>query len=640
MRISLKQTVQWTALAALLIAASVVGPFSAVLAQSNDAGVSAQSESGPLRGGPIRLRQGPVDSGVNQGTSQATSQGQGLGPAPGQTAGSSVALPTLPAIQVPERLSEFEAFVGLPRFGANLIAALSGSSPDYSPVVPPEYVIQTGDELQLTLWGSVDADLRLTVDRTGRVSVPRVGPIMVAGIRFAELQETISRRVAQVFKNFELSVSVGRLRGVRVYVTGAVHKPGAYAVAGLSTVMNAVMQAGGPAQGGSFRNIELRRDGRLVGTLDLYDLLLRGDRRADRLVQPDDVIHVSPVGNQVALRGSVNQRAVFELKPGDSLRDLLKMAGGPSPVADLTRATLERLGDRQQQRIVQVELPRDETTVLQNGDVVNILSLIEVTLSQKRQNKRVRVEGEVTRPGDYVLPPESTLLDAVRAAGGMTESAFLPGAHFLRESVRLTQQENYGRAVRDLEIELARTDGTTRVSNADEAAVLAARNSATTRLVERMRQIRPTGRIVLNMSPGGAELPPLAVEDGDQLFIPARPTTVGVFGSVFNGGSYLFSDGRSVGDYLRLAGGMTKGADADSVFVVRANGSVTSARQRDSSWFGSRSDINSLASEPGDTVFVPEELNKTTFVQSAKDWTQILYQLGIGLAAFQVIKGF
>ena len=142
------------------------------------------------------------------------------------------------------------------------------------------------------------------------------------------------------------------------------------------------------------------------------------------------------------------------------------------------------------------------------------------------------------------------------------------------------------------------------------------------------------------MTLGGVELPPLAVEDGDQLYIPARPTTVGVFGSVFNGGSYLFGEGRSVGEYLRMAGGMTKGADVDSVFVVRANGTVTSARQRENSWFSSRSDINSLASEPGDTVFVPEELNKTTFVQSAKDWTQILYQLGIGLAAFQVVKGF
>ena len=543
-------------------------------------------------------------------------------------------------VPAPERLSEFEAFVGLPRFGANLVTALAAGSPDFSPVVPPEYIVQSGDELQITLWGSVDADLRLTVDRQGRVSVPRVGPILVAGVRYAELQDTVSRRVGQVFKNFELTVSLGRLRGVRVYVTGAVPRPGAYAVAGLSTVMSAVMLAGGPAAGGSFRNIELRRGGRLLGTLDLYDLLLRGDRAADRLVQPDDVVLVAPVGSQVALRGSVNQRAVFEIKPGENLRDLLKMAGGPNPVADLSRATLERLGDRQQQRIVQIELPKDEATSLNNGDVVSILSLVEVALSQKHQNKRVRVEGEVTRPGDYVLPPDSTLQDAVRAAGGVTQSAFMNGTHFMRESVRLTQQENYNRAVRDLEIELARNDGTTRLSNAEEAAVLAARNTATTRLVERMRQTRPTGRIVLNMAPGGADLPALAVEDGDQLYIPARPTTVGVFGSVFNGGSYLFGDGRSVGDYLRMAGGMTKGADAGSVFVVRANGTVTSARQREEGWFGNRAGIDSLVSEPGDTVFVPEELNKTTFVQSAKDWTQILYQLGIGLAAFQVVKGF
>lgn len=619
-----------------LTVAALGWPASTAWAQPSESVGQTQSDAGAARGGPIRLRQTPTEMASNLGA--APVQGSGSTLAGSHTAANAQA--TQAIFPAPERFSEFEVFVGLPRFGANLVTALAGGSPDFSPVVPPEYIVQSGDELQITLWGSVDADLRLTVDRQGRVSVPRVGPILVAGVRYAELQETVSRRVGQVFKNFELTVSLGRLRGVRVYVTGAVPRPGAYAVAGLSTVMNAVMQAGGPAAGGSFRNIELRRDGRLLGTLDLYDLLLRGDRAADRLVQPDDVVHVAPVGSQVALRGSVNQRAVFELKPGENLRDLLKMAGGPSPLADLSRATLERLSDRQQQRIVQIELPKDEATPLNNGDVVNILSLVEVALSQRRQNKRVRVEGEVTRPGDYVLPPDSTLLDAVRAAGGMTQSAFMNGTHFMRESVRLTQQENYNRAVRDLEIELARNDGTTRLSNADEAAVLAARNAATTRLVERMRQTRPTGRIVLNMAPGGTDLPALAVEDGDQLYIPARPTTVGVFGSVFNGGSYLFSDGRSVGDYLRMAGGMTKGADSGSVFVVRANGTVTSARQRDEGWFGSRAGIDSLVSEPGDTVFVPEELNKTTFVQSAKDWTQILYQLGIGLAAFQVVKGF
>jgi protein involved in polysaccharide export with SLBB domain len=202
----------------------------------------------------------------------------------------------------------------------------------------------------------------------------------------------------------------------------------------------------------------------------------------------------------------------------------------------------------------------------------------------------------------------------------------------------VTQQENYERALRDLETELARASSTQRTSNADEAAASTARNAATTRLIERLRAIRPNGRVVLQLDPAATALPNLALEDGDRIYIPATPTTVGVFGSVFNGGSYLHGSGRKLGDFLRLAGGPTRGADSDSVFVIRANGSVISNRQRNSGWFN-RGDqqLGELPALPGDTVFVPEEMDKTTFVQKLKDWTQILSQFGLGLAAIKTL---
>ena len=126
----------------------------------------------------------------------------------------------------------------------------------------------------------------------------------------------------------------------------------------------------------------------------------------------------------------------------------------------------------------------------------------------------------------------------------------------------------------------------------------------------------------------------MVLEDGDRLSVPARPTTVGVFGSVFSSGSFLHSPNRTVGDYLSLAGGPTRGADDTSVFVIRANGSVNSSLQQ-SGFFTRGNQIAGLATEPGDTIFVPEELNKTTWTQITKDWTLILYQFGIGLAGLK-----
>jgi protein involved in polysaccharide export with SLBB domain len=522
------------------------------------------------------------------------------------------------------------------RLGAELMTDPGPiEGPDYNPLVPADYLVQAGDELLVTLWGSVDADLRLIVDRSGRISIPRVGTIMVAGVRYAELHDVISRRVAQVFKNYQLSVSLGQLRGVRVYITGFVLRPGAYTVSSLSTIAGALVKAGGPSAAGSFRTIQLRRGRDVVTTFDLYDLLLKGDRSADRVVQPDDVIYVGPLGTQVALIGSVNQPAIFELKPGETVTDVLRMAGGFTPVADISRLAVERLDDRATTRITQLELPQSLSNELHSGDVLRAFNAVFAVLPVERQNKRVRVEGEVLKPGEYVLPARSSISDALGAAGGLTSAAFIYGTEFSRESVRITQQENYERALRDLELEFAKSSTTLRTNTADEAAAQAQRSAGTSRLIERLRSIKPTGRIVLQLPPEGQQLPDLALEDGDRLYVPARPTTVGVFGSVFNGGSYLWSGSRNIDDYLRLAGGPTKGADESSVFVIRANGSVVSNLQS-KGWFSTRSsEFVGTAAQPGDTIFVPEEINKTTFIQGAKDWTQILYQFGIGLAGIK-----
>ena len=505
---------------------------------------------------------------------------------------------------------------------------------DFSPLVPPDYVVSPGDEIVLSVWGSVDAELRLFVDRSGRITVPRVGSIMVSGVRYAELPETIRQRVAQTFRNFQLSVSLGQVRGVRVFVTGFVARPGAYTVPALSGMANALVRAGGPSVSGSFRDIQLRRGGKVASKLDFYDLLLNGNRNADLLVQADDVIHVGPIGTQVAVIGSVNRTAIFELKPGETMADALRMAGGFSAVADTTRLVMERVDERATVRAVQIDMAQADTTALRSGDVLRAFNAVSLATSQQRQNKRVRVEGEVLRPGDYLMPADSTLADALKAAGGLTSAAFVFGTDFTRESVRLSQQENYERALRNLETEISLASSTQRITSADEAAAQAGRSAATTRLIEKLRAIKPTGRIVLQMPPESRELPKLMLEDGDRLLVPAVPSSVGVFGSVFNAGSYLREDGRFLADYLQLAGGPTRGADARSTFVLRANGTVVSNLQQAGWGGGLRDSFERTPALPGDTLFVPEELDKTTFIQHVKDWTQILAQFALGVAAF------
>jgi len=604
-------------IASSLTIAVMLFAISSVFAQT--AAEATQAET-PMVGGPVRLRQ------VNPAMEDR------------------LAPPNIASAPAPYVPGEFERFVqrqagaGLEvqRFGADLVSGgYDSRGAELSPLVPADYVVAPGDEVLLTLWGSVDADLRLVVDRGGRINIPRVGPVQVSGVRHGDLADVVSRRVAQVFKNFQLSVTLGQLRGIRVFVTGYVVKPGTYTVSSLSTVVSALMRAGGPASSGSFRSIEVRRGGQLLSTFDLYDLLLKGDRAADRVVQAGDVVHVGPVGVQVGFIGSVNKPTVLELKPGETVADALQIAGGFSAVADRSRLAVERLKDRQAARVAQLDLPADLKQPLSHGDVLRAFSAVDIAMPAQRQSKRVRVEGEVVRPAEYVLPEGSSIADALRLAGGFTPNAYVFATEFNRESVRVSQQENYDRALRDLETELARTTASRRVTSADEATGVASSTRGGSILIDRLKLLKPSGRVVLQLPVDGRDLPDLALEDGDRLFIPAKPTTVGIFGSVFNAASYLHLPGRTLEDYVRLAGGPTKGADEGSVFVIRANGNVLSSRQVTSSWFSRGIGIGKANAEPGDTVFVPEEMDKSSFMQSAKDWTLLLFQLGIGISGIK-----
>lgn len=653
--------------AACLLALATAWPLSSPAQQTTDTTDSAST-------GPVRLRQSPGQNLPGNGYDDA-SNANGVYDSRGQvrqTPGNAAAN-ALPAY----RLGEFERFVNglaniplppendrtingssggaaLParaasdaerrippnairRLGAEL---MTGTVEDATaiPQAPADYVVGPGDELQLTLWGAVDADLRLVVDRGGRVSIPRVGSVMVAGVRYGDLGPVISQRVAQVFKGFQISVTLGKLRGIRIYVTGFTARPGSYTVSSLSTMVNALMRAGGPSASGSFRDIELRRGGKLVTRFDLYDLLLRGDKSADRVLQSEDVLHVGPVGAQTAVIGSVNRIAIFELKPGETVADVLLMAGGFSAVADRSRLAVERIDERNSVGVRQLALPADLGERPANGEVMRAFSAVEAAMSTQKQNKRVRIEGEVGMPGEYILPAGSTLSSALQAAGGMNAGAYVFGTDLSRESVRLAQQANYERALRDLETDFARTSAGQRAISADEAAAQSLRAADATRLIERLRAVQPTGRVVLQIEPTATQLPDLLLEDGDRINIPPQPTSVGIFGSVFSSGSYLYAPNRLINDYLHQAGGPTRGADEGAIFAIRANGSVISSRQRGGSWFGVGANLNGVAALPGDTIFVPEELNKVTFLQGAKEWTQILYQFGLGAAAIATLR--
>jgi protein involved in polysaccharide export with SLBB domain len=231
----------------------------------------------------------------------------------------------------------------LKQFGYDLFEGVPSTFAPVSDIqVPMDYIVGPGDTLVIQLYGNEPQTYELTVERDGRINFPKIGPIMVTGMTFDAARGTIEGRVAKQLIGSRVSVTMGDLRSIRVFVLGEAEKPGSYTVSGLSTMTNALFVSGGVKKIGSLRNIQLKRDGRLVSTLDLYDLLLHGDNSADHQLLPGDVIFIPPIGNTVAVFGSVRRPAIYELKTEKTVGQAIALAGGLSSASDAQRRSDHR----------------------------------------------------------------------------------------------------------------------------------------------------------------------------------------------------------------------------------------------------------------------------------------------------------
>lgn len=703
------------------------------------------------------------------------------------------------------RLNDFQKYLcrtvgsALPVFGQHVFAGgQNGFAPQQAMPVSPDYLMNVGDEFVLRTWGQLDAELSLKVDRAGQVFIPRVGNINVVGVPFGALKSHLSREIGRVFRNFDLAVTMGQLRSVQVFVVGFARKPGSYTLGSLSTVVNALIAAGGPDQSGSLRQIQIKRGNRVVSQFDLYDLLLKGDKSADLLLQSGDVVFVPAAGPQVAIHGSVKAPAIYELKGKETLKDLIDLAGGADQYALDGQISIERLSnqkgrsleslplkqagqfalrggdiaqiygvsskvdqvvslrgnvaqpvrqgwrkgmkvsdliiskemlqspdywegksrgeagslsgkDAQQSRLLQepgqstdyftAQLSPDsgkalgrststtkspriirsdtneinwdyaviertnpvtmsttlvpfnlakaldkdpaEDRELESGDIITVFSKSDIQLNSSKRTRVVRLEGEVAIPGFYEVQEGETLRDLVKRVGGLSKQAYLFGAEFNRESVRQKQQKELEKYTEELQ-QSARRQAADQAANAIRAeTALGAQTQAkqTQEMAEKLKTLRSTGRIVLGVKPEDKtanELPAIALEDGDRLYVPHTPGTVDVLGTVFSrNNAYMYVQGKEIEDYLEQAGGPTPDADEKSIHVVRADGSVISARQKSAMAFWRSFDSTNAL--PGDTIVVPEKVDRTKFVKNLMDWTQILSNFGVGVAAMKTL---
>lgn len=420
----------------------------------------------------------------------------------------------------------------LERFGAGLFEGVPSTfAPATDIPVPVDYVLGPGDTVNIQLFGNQNNEFFLTVSREGVINFPQLGPVNVSGLSFTELRNMINERVAEQMIGVRASTTLGELRSIRVFVLGDVERPGSYTVSGLSTMTNALFASGGVTPIGSLRNVGLMRDGARVSTLDLYDLLLRGDTSGDARLQPGDVIFVPPIGASVAIDGEVRRPAIYELRGEQTIGAVVALAGGLNPNADRSTVKLQRIvpGRGMSVQDVNIATAGGGQALVQDGDVIRVQANLEQLESS------VRLEGNVHLPGIYEWYP------------GMRISNLLPSS----EAVRPNSDLNYVLVRREI-----RPNVNIDVLSVDLAAAWDARNTNAD------LELQPRDTVhVFNINVGRQHIVQPILEELETQALPtiASPI-VRVGGRVRAPGDYPLEPGMRVSDLLRAGGGLSEAA--------------------------------------------------------------------------------
>jgi protein involved in polysaccharide export with SLBB domain len=300
--------------------------------------------------------------------------------------------------------------------------SIDSLSPQRDIPVSPDYVIGPDDEIIILLWGRVNAQYYLVVDRDGNITIPQIGPLHVNGMRFDEMKKHLKQQASKIV-GANINVTMGWLKSIQVFILGEAKRPGSYAINSFSTITNAILVAGGPNGIGSLRNIQLKRNNKNIRKMDFYDFLLKGDKSQDMVLQSGDVIFVPTVGPLVGINGNVKRPAIYELKEESRLMDVIEMAGGLTSTAFGGRVQVKRVVDNQfktmfENDLIDIANNRDKNFTIKDGDLITLFPVAD-------SNNIVMLEGAIKKAGAYAIEPGITkIADVIAKAGGLMYYAF------------------------------------------------------------------------------------------------------------------------------------------------------------------------------------------------------------------------
>ncbi len=493
---------------------------------------------------------------------------------------------------------------------------------DNSPV-NASYVLGPGDTLEVNFYGSKERKVKTSINREGKVVLPFIGPINFLGKTYEEAKNYLSNRVKNELIGVDVDVSLSETRSIGVYILGEAYKPGRYVMSGLSSVSNALFVSGGVSKQGSLRNIQIKRNNRIITTYDFYDFLLKGSLESDVMLQDGDVIFIPFIENSVVIGGAFKRPHRYEIVEGETVKDAIFLAGGFNSQVhgepDLELSSIDSISAKR--NLTYINLNKEQDTILKDGDVLNISSVTGLS------PRTIKISGEVINPGEYSIQPGERILDLISRAGGYTSEAYYPGAVFLRKDVAESQKIAFERAADELEntiVEIV-TQNSIEVG---EFTLLPISN-----LITKLRDEKPLGRMVVNLDLLALKSNPVdnfITQNGDELYIPKRPSSVSIVGEVLNSASVGFNPELSVDQYIALAGGLKDSADKNKIFIIQPDGKSLLVRK---SLFASNKEIL-----PGSTIVISRDSRPFDAISLTQIITPILADLATSAAAIAAIS--
>ena len=505
------------------------------------------------------------------------------------------------------------------RFGSTFFDTMQSSfMPINEPNFDSSYILDFGDTLQIQFIGQKNSIDEMPIKRDGSINIPEIGKVFVSGLSLEAVNKMIKSKVSDTYIGIEAFVSLVNIRDIQVLITGNSFNPGIYTLNGNSNLLHALSMAGGIDEDGSYREVQLIRNDKIINSVDLYDIFIYGKSGFGQRLRSGDSILIKPSNKLINLTGAVKRPGIYEMLQNETFQDLLNFGNGFATSANRDTLRIERL-DKETVNFLDVKDINNLTKLKPvEGDSLNVRAY---------ERKKVTITGAIQTPGTYVIGKGETLSTLINKADGYRYDAYPFGAILNNTKTRIINQTAVDKLYTAF-IQKLITKGDALFASESLPFIL-----------EELKKSNVTGRVMaefdLDVIKAIPELDTF-LEDGDEIIIPTKTQQVYIFGEVNNTGATRYKAGSSINQYLRSSGGVLESADNSNIFIIHPNGEVNLTQQRRrGSFLNNRS--NDILVYPGSVIYVPRKVNSRDLAVVASIWAPIVSAMATSITALSIL---